>query len=113
MVTFMNIIKVILLALTMVFLFIHPKESVASKHPQQIITHPNLDDITQNNLGNIVAHKGEKAHSHPHNVMMGKKIKKEIKKHKPVMNIDVEGVKSLRFEAKKKDQRSKSIRKHK
>ena len=107
----MNMIKVILLLLTMVFLFVTSNQSIASRHPQQIIRNQPLDDIFQKKLGKIFAHKGEKPHPHPHNIMMGKKIKKEIKKDKSGIKSDGKRAKSQRSEPIKRDERSKNIRK--
>ena len=108
----MNMIKFMLLLLTISFLFVTPHQSIASKNPKQIITNQTLDDIFQKNLGKIVAHKAEKPHPHPHNIMMGKKIKKEMKKDKSGMNIDSKRAKSKRPKAKQRDQRSKNFRKN-
>ena len=108
-VTFMNMIKVILLIFTMVFLFVTPRGSNASLHMQDIITNPTLDDVSQKNLKNILAHKEAKPHSHPHNIMMGKQIKKEIKRDESGMKINIKGTKSLASEAKKRDQKNQKI----
>ncbi len=111
-VKFMNTIKVILLALTMVFLFATPNDSFASKHRQQIITNQITNNIIKINFGYIVAHKGEETHRHPHNIMMGKKIKKEKKKDKTEMRRGAKRVRSLRSESKQRNHHSKKIRKH-
>jgi len=105
-------IKFMLLLLTISFLFVTPHQSIASKNPKQIITNQTVDDIFQKNLGKIVAHKGEKPHPHPHNIMMGKKIKKEIKKDKSGINIDSKGTKLQGPKFKQRGQGSKNIRKH-
>ena len=93
----------------MVFLFVTPKGSNASIHLQDIITNQTLDDVSQKNQNNILAHKEAKPHSHPHNIMMGKQIKKEIKRDKSGMKINIKGAKSLSSEAKKRDQRNQKI----
>ena len=74
-------------------------------HPQDTITNQTLDDVSQKNLNNILAHKEAKPHSHPHNIMMGKQIKKEIKRDESGMKINIKGTKSLASEAKKRDHR--------
>ena len=108
-VTFMNKIKIILLIFTMVFLFVTPKGSNASIHLQDIITNQTLGDVSQKNLNNILAHKEAKPHSHPHNIMMGKQIKKEIKRDESGMKLNIKGTKSLASEAKKRDQKNQKI----
>ena len=105
-VTFMNMIKIILLIFSMVFLFVSPKASNASIHLQDIITNQTLDDVSQKNLNNILAHKEAKAHSHPHNIMMGKQIKKEIKRDESVIKINIKETRSLPSEAKKRYQQN-------
>ena len=105
----MTAIKVILLTLTMVFLFITPNDSFASMHRQQIITNQIPNDIFKINFSYIVAHKEEKPHPHPHNIMMGKKIKKEKKRDESGMKINIRGAKSLASEAKKRDHKNQKI----
>jgi len=105
-------IKVVLLVLTIVFLCITPKDSVASKHRQQIITNQIPNDIFKSNFDYIFAHKGEETHRHPHNIMMGKKIKKEKKKDKTEMSRGAKRARSPRSKSKQRDQHSKNIRKH-
>ena len=105
----MNMIKVILLIFTIVFLFVPPRDSNASLHMRDIITNQTLDDVSQKNLNNILAHKEAKPHSHPHNIMMGKQIKKEIKRDESGMKINIKGAKSLAPEAKKRDQKNQKI----
>ena len=78
-------------------------------HPQDIITNQTLDDVSQKNLNNILAHKEPKPHSHPHNIMMGKQIKKEIKRDESGMKINIKGAKLLAPEAKKRDQKHQKI----
>ncbi len=102
----MNMIKIILLIFTMIFLFVTPKPSNASIQLQDIITNQTLDDFSQKNLNNILAHKEAKAHSHPHNIMMGKQIKKEIKRDESVIKINIKGTRSLPSEAKKRYQQN-------
>ena len=102
-------IKVILLIFTMVFLFVTPRESNASIHLLDIIKNQSLDDVSQKNLKNILAHKEAKPHSHPHNIMMGKQIKKEIKRDESGMKINIKGAKSLVPEAKKRYQKNQKI----
>ena len=108
----MNMIKFILLLLTIIFLFVTPHQSIASINPKQIITNQILDDIFQKKMGKIVAHKGEKPHPHPHIIMMGKKVKKEIKKDKSGMNINSKGTKMQGPKFKQRGQSSKNMRKH-
>ena len=107
--TFMNMIKVVLFIFTMVFLFVTPRDNNASMHPQDTITNQTLDDVSQKKLNNILAHKEAKPHSHPHNIMMGKQIKKEIKRDESGMKINIKGTKSLASEAKKRDQKNQKI----
>ena len=78
-------------------------------HPQDTITNQTLDDVSQKNLNNILAHKEAKPHSHPHNIMMGKQIKKEKKRDESGMKINIKGTKSLASEAKKRDQKNQKI----
>ncbi|GIS84381.1 MAG: hypothetical protein CM1200mP16_06810 [Nitrospina sp.] len=54
----------------------------------------------------ILAHKEPKPHSHPHNIMMGKQIKKEIKRDESVIKINIKGTRSLPSEAKKRYQQN-------
>ena len=75
-------------------------------HPQDIITNQTLDDVSQKNLNNILAHKEAKPHSHPHNIMMGKQIKKEIKRDESVIKKNIKGTRSLPSEAKKRYQQN-------
>ena len=105
----MNTIKVILLIFAMVFLFVTPRNSNASIHLLDIITNQTLDDVSQKNQNNILAHKEAKPHSHPHNIMMGKQIKKEIKRDESGMKINIKGAKLPAPEAKKRYQKNQKI----
>ena len=105
----MKMIKGVLLALILAFLFVTPHKSDASNN---LIPKPILSDISKQNLDNIIVHRGGNPHWHPHNAMMEKKIRKKIKKDQSEKNKSRNVTKPLRQEVspKKKD-RSKNARK--
>tara|TARA_B100000029_G_scaffold199142_1_gene197494 strand:- start:136 stop:465 length:330 start_codon:yes stop_codon:yes gene_type:complete len=105
----MKMIKGVLLAFTLAFLFVIPHKSDASNN---LNLSPSLSYIIKHNLDKIFVHRGGKPHSHPHHAIMEKKIRRKIKKDQSEKNKSKNVTKPLRQEVspKKKDH-SKNARK--